>query len=229
MSDYYAPGSVRRPLRPLPEILRARGQGENPDLIERANKDSRHAVMADRQRRMSEGRLIVMALFFVLLFGTVGVRMGQLATAEPVEPHASSPGPSITSARADIVDREGRLLATNLRTRALYAHPHQMVDRELAIEKLLEIFPDLDREDLAKKFAKGRKFAWIRRTLSPEEAQKVHEIGEPGLLFASRDLRLYPNGPLGAHILGGAGYGHEGVGAAEVIGIAGVERHQNDR
>jgi cell division protein FtsI (penicillin-binding protein 3) len=38
-------------------------------------------------------------------------------------------------------------------------------------------------------------------------------------------MRLYPNGPIAAHILGGASYGREGVSSAEVIGVAGVERH----
>ena len=46
----------------------------------------------------------------------------------------------------------------------------------------------------------------------------------PGLLFGPREMRLYPNGALAAHVLGGAGFGREGVDAAEVIGIAGVER-----
>jgi cell division protein FtsI (penicillin-binding protein 3) len=53
--------------------------------------------------------------------------------------------------------------------------------------------------------------------------QAVHDIGSPGLLFGPREMRLYPNGPIAAHILGGASYGREGVASAEVIGVAGVE------
>jgi len=56
----------------------------------------------------------------------------------------------------------------------------------------------------------------------------VHDIGDPGLLFAPRDMRLYPNGSLAAHIMGGASYGKEGVHAAEVIGVAGVEKYFDD-
>jgi Cell division protein FtsI/penicillin-binding protein 2 len=54
--------------------------------------------------------------------------------------------------------------------------------------------------------------------------QAVHDIGSPGLLFGPREMRLYPNGSLAAHILGGTRYGREGVSSAEVIGVAGVER-----
>ena len=65
---------------------------------------------------------------------------------------------------------------------------------------------------------------WIKRTLSPEQRQRVHDLGEPGLLFGPREARLYPNGPVAAHVLGGASFGREGVHAAEVIGTAGIER-----
>ena len=54
--------------------------------------------------------------------------------------------------------------------------------------------------------------------------QAVHDLGDPGLLFGPREMRLYPNGKLAAHVLGGASFGKEGVNAAEVIGVAGVEK-----
>ena len=54
--------------------------------------------------------------------------------------------------------------------------------------------------------------------------QAVHDIGDPGLLFGPREMRLYPNGTLAAHVLGGARYGTEGVNSAEIVGTAGVEK-----
>jgi cell division protein FtsI (penicillin-binding protein 3) len=88
----------------------------------------------------------------------------------------------------------------------------------------MEIFPDLDRDRLLRDFTGKRKFLWIKKRLSPEQQQAVMDIGEPGLLFGPREMRLYPNGRIAAHVLGGAGYGQEGVASAEVIGVAGVER-----
>jgi len=219
----------RRPLRPLASILRARDRGENPDLIERAARARRHEQARDRLRRQAEGRLVVLAMFFLAVFGTVAFRMGAHATSEPTEPVRAGGGSAISSARADIVDRRGRLLATNLVTQALYAHPHEMVDIPDATAKLARIFPDLDAEALRARLEGDRKFVWIRRTLSPEQIQAVHDIGDPGLLFAHRDMRLYPNGKLAAHVLGGASFGREGVNAAEVIGVAGVEKAFDDR
>ncbi|MCA8878786.1 MAG: penicillin-binding protein 2 [Rhodobacteraceae bacterium] len=220
----------RRPLRPLAPVLRARERGENPDLIERENRARRSDALRDRLRRQAEGRLLVLSVFFIAAFAAVGVRMGTLATSVPVEPTRLGGGSQITSARADIVDRNGRLMATNLVTQALYAHPQEMVDIPGAVAQLAAIFPDIDAAALEARLEdKNRKFVWIRKTLSPEEIQAVYDIGDPGLLFASRDMRIYPNGHLAAHVLGGASFGTEGVNAAEVIGVAGIEKAFDDR
>lgn len=219
---------IRVPLRPLARILPARANGENPDAIERENKRIRHEEMRDRMRARAESRLLILGMFFVCAFVVVGARMGLLSISEPMEPRAYAPGASISAARADIVDRNGQLLATNFETHALYAQPTHMIDPMGAAEKLVQIFPDLKHDRLVKDFTGKRKFLWIKKTMSPEQMQAVHEIGDPGLMFGPRDMRLYPNGTLAAHVLGGASFGKEGVSAAEVIGVAGVEKFFDD-
>ncbi len=214
----------RAPLRPLARILKARARGENPDKIEAENRARRHEAMADKQRQRAEGRLLVLGLAFFCAFGLIGMRMGALASSVPEEPRASAVGNPIIGQRSDIVDRNGRILATNLQTHSLYAHPRDMIDPAHAAKGLAEIFPELDEAELLKDFEGDRRFLWIRRQISPEQMQAVHDIGSPGLLFGPREMRLYPNGPIAAHILGGASYGREGVASAEVIGVAGVER-----
>ncbi|MFU8864603.1 MAG: peptidoglycan D,D-transpeptidase FtsI family protein [Rhodobacterales bacterium] len=220
---------IRTPLRPLARVLEARAKGENPDAIERENLRLRHEEMRDRARLRAEGRLLVLGVLFICAFTMVGARMALLAATEPTEPRASAAGADILALRADIVDRHGRVLATNLETFSLYAQPPQMIDPEHAATELARIFPDLDRDRLVRDFTGSRKFLWIKRRLSPEQKQAVHDIGDPGLLFGPRDMRLYPNGTLAAHVLGGAGFGREGVHAAEVIGVAGVERQFDEQ
>ncbi len=219
---------IRTPLRPLASVISARDAGEDPDLIEAENLRLRHKDMRDRERQRAESRLLVLSLAFLVAFMVVGMRMGLLAGTEPKEPHADGSSAVIIAQRADIVDRNGSVLATNLVTNSLYAQPPMMIDKALAARQLADIFPDLDGEALLKKFNSSRKFIWLRRKISPEQQQQVHDIGEPGLQFGPREMRLYPNGHLAAHILGGAGFGREGVHSAEVIGVAGVE-HQFDR
>ncbi len=215
---------TRTPLRPLARVLDARAKGENPKVIERENIRQRHEDMKDRARARAEGRLLVLGLFFFCAFSVVGARMGMLATSEAQEPLASAPGAAIAMQRANIVDREGRILATNLDTYSVYAQPPLMIDPVAAADSLVAIFPDLDKDRLVKDFTGDRKFLWIKKRISPEQKQAVHDIGDPGILFGPREMRLYPNGKLAAHILGGSGFGREGVSAAEVIGVAGVEK-----
>ncbi|MEC8573087.1 MAG: penicillin-binding protein 2, partial [Pseudomonadota bacterium] len=115
---------IRTPLRPLARILTARANGENPDVIERENLRQRHAEMQAASRQRAEGRLLVLGVFFLVAFTAIAVRMGALATSEAVEPVASTAGGSgIAMQRADIVDRKGRILATNFETHSLYAQP----------------------------------------------------------------------------------------------------------
>ncbi len=215
---------IRTPLRPLARILRARERGENPDAIEAENRRLRAEEVRDRSRARAEGRLLVLRVVFFAAFCTIGVRIGAIAAYEPEEPRAIASGNPIIGQRADIVDRNGRLLATNLDTYALYAHPREMVDPAGSAQKLAAIFPELDAEDLLADLTGPRTFLWIRRQISPEQMQAVHDIGDPGLLFGPREMRLYPNGRIAAHILGGASYGREAVSSAEVIGVAGVEK-----
>ncbi|KMK66666.1 penicillin-binding protein 2 [Puniceibacterium sp. IMCC21224] len=219
---------IRIPLRPLARILDARSKGENTDAIERENLRIRHEQMRDKARNRAEGRLLMLGVVFFCAFMVVGARMGILASTEPTEPRAQAAGASIVAQRADIVDRHGRILATNMETHSLYAHPQQMIEPERTAKALVKIFPELKEERLIKDFTGTRKFLWVRKKLSPEQKQAVHDIGEPGLLFGPREMRLYPNGKLAAHVLGGSSFGREGVHSAEVIGTAGIEKFADE-
>ena len=217
--------SLRIPLRPLTRILDARARGENPDNVEKENLRLRHEAQRDRLRLRAESRLLLVAFVFVAAFGAVGYKMAALATSEPSEPRILSQGPTILNTRADITDRHGRLLATNFATNALYAHPQDIIYPRRVADGLAAIFPEMDADDLYRRFTGDSRFIWLRRYISPEQEQMVHDIGSPGLLFGPREMRLYPNGSIASHILGGASFGEEAVNAAEVIGVAGIEAH----
>ena len=220
---------IRRPLRPLARILSARAHGDDPDLVEAEERAARLRARHRAERQKAETRLLLLGVVFILGFTTVAGRMALLSASEPMEPRAESSEARIAAQRSDITDRNGAVLATNLVTASLYAQPQLMIDPHRAARELARIFPDLDADALAARMSDGRRFMWIRRTISPEQRQLVHDLGEPGLLFGPRETRLYPNGAVAAHLLGGAGYGREGVHAAELVGVAGVERDMDAR
>ena len=214
---------IRKPLRPISQIISARKNGQNPDHIERENIRQRHLVMEKVTRIRSESRLLVLIGFFFVSFLAIGLKMGMLSMITPAEPISSTQILQTLTKRADILDRNGSILATNLITNALYAKPNLMIDKQMAAKELVKIFPDLKLLNLINQFEGTKKFIWIKRKISPEQMQAVHELGEPGLKFGPREMRLYPNGRLAAHVLGGVRYGRQSVHSAELVGSAGVE------
>lgn len=220
---------VRVPLRPLARVLRARAEGADPARIEAQNRRARLEAIAETGWRAAEWRLILVAAGFIAGFALIGARMALLASTPPAEATVWQ-GEDIQYARAEIVDRQGRLLATNLLTNALYAETRHLIDPVRAAQELARIFPEIDAERMAARFTDPTiRFVWIRPRLSPEQAQLVHEIGEPGLMLGPRRMRLYPNGRVAAHILGGARFGTQGVRAAEIVGVAGIEHQLEER
>ncbi len=220
---------TRTPLRPLARIIDARKNGQNPDQIEAAERAKRNQATQQKLRRRAEARLTMLGLVFFLGFIAIGGKMAVLAMREPAEPQMAMTDSRIYSQRADIVDRNGITLATNLITTSLYAQPQMMINPERAAKELVKIFPDLKLKTLLGQFTGKRRFVWVRKKISPEQQQNVHNIGEPGLLFGPREMRLYPNGAMAAHILGGTGFGKEDVRAAELVGVAGVEKYFDER
>ena len=215
---------IRKPLRPLARIFSARSAGEDPDLVELTNRRERAEIQHGRMLRKTQRRLIMIGCIFIISFGVIGMQMTALAMTEPSEPKAQNSINDISVSRADIVDRNGRILATNIETHSLYVHPKQLADPSGTALRLAEIFQDIDAITLKARFNGKQNFLWLRSAISPEEKQAVHDIGDPGLLFGPREMRLYPNGNLAGHILGGTTFGKQGVHSAEVIGVAGVEK-----
>ena len=221
--------SGRVPLRPLGKVLAARQRGETTDAIEQENTRQRNHEIDSREHTKAKSRLVVLAAVFFCLYCVLVVRMGHLAASDPQVTQIQPIGSSIIAQRANIVDRRGRILATNLDTHSLYAETAHLTDPRKAADGLVKIFPDLEGDQLYKDFTGKRKFLWIKKRISPEAYQAVHDLGDPGLRFGPREMRLYPNGRLAAHILGGASFGREGVHSAEVIGVAGVEKTFDER
>ena len=165
---------IRRPLRPLATVIAARERGQDPDRSIAEDRVLKARALRARENRRAEVRIILLSLVFVAGFGAIATRMATLATtsAPEVAARTTSTAP-LRDDRADILDRDGRVLATNVRTRSLYAQPYLMVDRDAAAEGLARIFPELDAAKLKRRFAPPAKFVWVQRRLSPEQAQQV--------------------------------------------------------
>lgn len=219
---------IRVPLRPLAHILAVRSSGGNPDDIEKQNVNQRYIAYTDLTQKRAERRLFFVGIMFLISFVLVCARMTVLASSE-VSSVLTEVGPSnFISQRSNILDRNGNILATNLPTFALYARPQVMIRPQLAVKKLIKIFPDLNAKKMLIDFTGQKTFLWVKDKLSPEQRQAVHEIGEPGLMYGPREMRLYPNGRFASHVLGGTRFNNQSATNADMVGNAGVEATFNN-
>jgi cell division protein FtsI (penicillin-binding protein 3) len=174
------------------------------------------------RRRRAGGTDPVLALagLVALAFLAVGLQTLRLALlGAPGGPRMQLAEPLVRIySRPDIVDRKGQLLATDLQFHSLFADPALVIDPDEASEKLAEVLPDLSQRDLRATLAdRSRRFVWIRRGLPPATAQRIHDLGLPGLAFRTEPRRVYPQGRLAGHVLGGVSIDNRG--------LSGLEKH----
>jgi cell division protein FtsI (penicillin-binding protein 3) len=165
----------------------------------------------------SSGRILVVGAAFLMLFGIIGVRLVSLGIAPEHGGDRSLPTGTIAAARPDIVDRNGEVLATDIKTYSVFAEPRKIIDKDEATELLTAVLPDLNARELREKLSTRRGFVWVKRELTPRQRAEVHRLGIPGVGFLPENKRVYPNGPVAAHVLGFANVDNEG--------IAGIEKY----
>ncbi|MBY6260822.1 penicillin-binding protein 2 [Azospirillum sp. 412522] len=178
------------------------------------------AVALDQSRY----RLMVTAAVVTTVFTAISVKLAMatlLAGGGEPRPHVALELDNTTNNRADIVDRNGNLLATSLVTQSLYADPKLVSRPEEAAQKLVGALPDLDYKDVLGKLSGDRRFVWLKRNLTPKQQAAVHRLGIPGVAFEREERRFYPAGPLTSHIVGFTGIDNNG--------LAGMEQGFNKR
>ncbi len=174
-----------------------------------------------RKQAIETGRLRLLAAgaLFALCFLVVGGQLVKVSVFErdyrPLAHRVIEDG-SYSSARADIVDRNGVLLATNLPTASLYADPKMVLDAEEAAIRLAVVLPELGHDGLVEQLSADRRFVWIERHLTPRQQYEIHRLGLPGLAFERDEKRVYPHGSLLAHVLGYTGIDNRGLAGLEL-------------
>ena len=123
--------------------------------------------------------------------------------------------------RADIIDRNGTIIATSLPTVNLYAHPRKIRNKVEVAQKLTHILTDLSYDNILNKLKRDNKFIYIKRNLSPSQQYQINALGIPGLEFEKGEKRVYPHKNLFAHIIGTT--------SIDNVGISGVEKQLDKR
>src|SRR6201999_4639863 len=104
----------------------------------------------------------------LIMFATIGDSHGARRTASQ---------DAIATARPDIIDRNGEILATDVKAPSLFAEPRKLIDRDEAIELLTGTLPDLDPGEVRDRLMSRKGFVWLKRELTPQQQRDVFKLG----------------------------------------------------
>ena len=184
--------------------------------------------------RPSAGRTRLVA--FVLLAGLLAVagrcfaiqgisrdRLISLASRQQVHTETLPARPG------DIVDTQGRILATSVMSESLFLDPARVEKPRETAEKLAAVL-DLDADRIAQRLSRNRKrrFLWVKRRLSEDQVEAVEalSLASESYGFRREFLRCYPQGRLATQVIGFRdidGNGHGGIEQSHNAVLCGVD------
>jgi len=203
--------------RASPDLIAQRAQPViNPMALEMEPDGPRKRAL-----EVSHSRVLLGASLFAVVFLVIAARLVAVTLLpDGADAAMAVPAKIKTTDRADIVDRNGVVLATSLTTASLYANPSQVQDPDGTAELLNSVLPDLNIASTAAKLDSNRGFVWLKRNLTPRQQQAVNRLGLPGIYFQAETKRVYPQGNLTAHLIG--------FSDVDSRGLAGVEKSFDD-
>jgi cell division protein FtsI (penicillin-binding protein 3) len=153
---------------------------------------------------------------FVGVYAIIAFRLVMFGViADSRAPHRAVVGDAVATARPDIRDRNGEILATDVRVPSLYGEPRRIIDVDEAVELLTADLPDLDATELRERLSSKRGFVWLKRDITSEQEKEIYRQGLPGIGFLDENKRTYPNGPEVSHLIGHVNIDNQGIAGME--------------
>ena len=164
----------------------------------------------------AKARLGLAIVAFAVVYGVIAARLVMLAEqSDGYGTRRSVTQDAVATARPDILDRNGQILATDVKTPSLFAEPRKLIDVDEAEELLTAVLPDLDASEVRDRLSSKRGFVWLKREITPKQQQEIHRLGIPGVGFLTENKRVYPNGPIVSHEIGHVNIDNQGIAGIE--------------
>jgi cell division protein FtsI (penicillin-binding protein 3) len=175
-----------------------------------------HAFERARASGKAEDDTRIRIFFVLAMFAAGFITLAVGATNAAMFSDVSRGGTiaPLGASRADLVDRNGQMLAADLLHYGLYLDPREIWETAETRKALLTTLPHLAPERLERALRAPRR-TFLIGALTPEQRARIHEFGLPGVSFEPEQRRVYPLGSTGAHIIGFADSGGEGLTGAE--------------
>ncbi|KAA0972747.1 penicillin-binding protein 2 [Aureimonas fodinaquatilis] len=177
-----------------------------------------------RRRRVeplrNRPRFVLAIGMFCAVYAVIGGRLLFWGVAPDEAAAYSAMRHDGSAPRPDLIDRNGEVLATDIRSASLFAEPRKVVDADEATELLLSVLPDMNPKFLHNRLSGTSGFAWLKRDITPAQMQAIHMLGIPGVGFRTEKRRFYPGGNTASHVVGHVNIDNQG--------IAGMEKYVDD-
>jgi cell division protein FtsI (penicillin-binding protein 3) len=196
-------GRVRALVKPLEpwrqRLIRSLLYGRNVDRAAKARARVGFAMLA-----------------FAAIYAVIGGRLIMFAAVgDSHGARRAAAQDAIATARPDIVDRNGEVLATDVKAPSLFAEPRRIIDKDEAIELLTATLPDLDTSEVRDRLTSKKGFVWLKREITPLQQQEIRRLGVPGIGFLRENKRVYPTGAEVAHLIGLVNIDNQGIAGME--------------
>jgi cell division protein FtsI (penicillin-binding protein 3) len=188
-----------------------RGAGAWLWWLDRAFERARASGRAEDDTRL---RIFFVMALFAAAFLTLGLVASKAALFSGLD--AGAAGAGLTpEARADLVDRNGEVLAVDLVHYGLYITPREVSDPAATKAALLAALPTLSLAHLDTALTGPHKEYYVAGGIDPEVKDAIHDLALPGITFAEESARTYPLGETAVHVIGFAGKDGRGLAGAE--------------
>lgn len=149
------------------------------------------------------------------VYGIIAVRLVMFPLVGDTHAERRATKDAIATARPDIVDRNGAVLATDVKSPSLFSEPRRIIDKDEAVELLTAALPDLDTAEVRERVSSRKGFAWLKREITPQQQRDIHRLGIPGIGFLRENKRVYPSGAAVSHVIGLVNIDNQGIAGIE--------------
>lgn len=164
----------------------------------------------------ARARVGLAMIAFAAIYAIIGGRLVWFAFgADGPNARRAAQQDAVATARPDIVDRNGEVLATDVKTPSLFGEPRRLIDKDEAIELLTGTLPDLDTAEVRERLSSRKGFVWLKREITPQQQFDIHKLGLPGIGFLRENKRVYPTGNEVAHLIGLVNIDNQGIAGME--------------
>jgi cell division protein FtsI (penicillin-binding protein 3) len=204
---------VSTPVADQPELPQAPSPAKEP-WRRRLLRSLLYGRNTDRAAK-ARARIALAMLTFTIGFAVIAGRLVMFATSENHVARRAVGQDAVATARPDILDRNGQVLATDIRTPSLFGEPHRIIDVDETSELLTAAIPELDAPELRERLGSKRRFVWLKREITAKQRADIHRLGQPGIGFLPENKRVYPNGAEVSHLIGHVNVDNQGIAGIE--------------